>query len=1688
MRSDPMGARLLERVLHSLAEPASLLPRLAAVWLWGDEIVAELADASGRALPDPWRAGPDARRWFLSRESAKVYADRDEAAETLHFPHLVSVGTGDDLRLLLNLDAGTGLGTVTGPYGQRRDLVEAIAAELATAPWSGQVRVTGVGVAYDLASSLPDRVEFLPDIPALIESMAGGPEPDAVLTGWAARPAHPATASRVVLIGELDYDEARQLAALAARGGRTGPRILAATMFPDLPGAGYEIKLARDGRISAPLLGVDGAPESAPPARARTRPAPRTERPPSWSAGPLVPGSRPTALAGAHWTFTAVLPGGSEADVVLEADESTPVRAVADQLAQLAPRGTESDLFTSEGARLARYATLAQTPLYDGCRVHLGAPPEGGANAQDGGVRLTSEGFARFRDAYVSPAAGGMLAFDRQAADEENAMRGVPAAGGRDELPAPSRNPFLIQLLHWLYLAYKPRRRGRALDRRPRETRPRFPDSFELPGQVFGAPARLWERGPDHPDHLVLRVGRGAGAAPVTLDVRRGGGVGIAADRDVARRLAGWLVAQTVLLHPPSDVAVRVLTDESGEKFWRFARWLPPDGLMSRGGRPVRISREPAAHTRHLDEAALIIHERLRGERGAGALWGDTALLLVLDDPAALRTAPWAEEVLRQGPDVGVHVICLAENEQQLLDPHGTRLVADGTGVWVTDLAEEDGGTGQRCVPDQWVPAQLDAVARLLAPLRDAIAAPAEPPAERLLDLLDLDSPTAERIRDRWQGTPRSPAAVLGGSAGRPFVLDLRADGPHALVAGMAGSGMEELVCAWLTALAVANRPDELNLLFVHHDGGEAFARAARLPHTVGVHTALDTYAAARGLTALDAELTRRQRLVKEAGARDFEQYSVIRATDATDLPALPRLVLVVSDLAQLREELPAFVHGLIDATRRGPALGVHVVFATRRPSDAVTPDLLECVPLRIVLRLADPADSELLIGTPGAARLDPGPHGLVHVRRASGPLELLRRARLGERQDEPSAAPGAVRLRVTDWTGAPQQSAVRTPVAAGAAGGELADLVRAVGQAATALDDLPAQRVPWPPPLPLSVRLKETAVGPDARWPLRPRPATRTPVVFGLRDDPGTQGFRQAAWDLDQDGPLLVSGDAGSGRTQLLLTLAVAVAEQYSVEDVHLYAIDCGSGDLGVLTDLMHCGAVVTTDETERLRRLVDKLVNTVRSRQELFTRSGIRSLHGHRQERRGREKPPYLVLLLDGWEEFLDWVQRTSSHQCGLDLLDLLQDTRTGICPVITGGRQVLGLRHGWSDSTTLVLRQADRRDYQRAGLQGRPLPPVFGPGRALYAGSGAEAQIALTDRIQETVTETRQRNAGVPLECKPFRIGSSALAADRFSLGPAGRPVGREDVFAWLNRNYRDGTPAALLGPRRAGKSWIVKELQERMRSEGLGNVQKVVTLSNLDGLGSQDDLAVRLMPELAETARPAEELMRLAGAGSGSSRLVLLLDEVGRLTCYEPAAVSWLRDLGQEGAWLVYCGTYKDWNDTLRHALKEPGSSFGNDVNHFTLGPLAEPDAREFLIGTAENESLVIPSVTADRILKDVGPWPFYLQVVGDALVRAARAGSTLALGDDRELRSLIERELLVNKADVFRSRWSELGPAAREALLGARGSLPKDPSAAQGQQLREVGLLLPQNKWLTDRPFFDWIDYAYHELHDEEQHR
>ena len=215
-------------------------------------------------------------------------------------------------------------------------------------------------------------------------------------------------------------------------------------------------------------------------------------------------------------------------------------------------------------------------------------------------------------------------------------------------------------------------------------------------------------------------------------------------------------------------------------------------------------------------------------------------------------------------------------------------------------------------------------------------------------------------------------ACAVGQTREGPLVLDLLADGPHAVVGGTTGSGKSELLIAWLLAMAASQSPAALTFLLFDFKGGSSFGDLPQLPHCVGLVTDLDGPGVSRAVESLAAELRHRERVLAAAAARSIEQ-----------VPSLARLVIVVDEFAAMAAELPELHARLADLAARGRSLGVHLVLCTQKPAGVVRDAVLANVPLRISMRVIDRADSVAVIGTPAAAvHCDPG---RVWVARAGG-------------------------------------------------------------------------------------------------------------------------------------------------------------------------------------------------------------------------------------------------------------------------------------------------------------------------------------------------------------------------------------------------------------------------------------------------------------------------------------------------------------------------------------------------------------------------------------------------------------------------------------------------------------------------------------------------------------------------------
>ncbi|HWH97258.1 MAG TPA: FtsK/SpoIIIE domain-containing protein [Pseudolysinimonas sp.] len=214
-------------------------------------------------------------------------------------------------------------------------------------------------------------------------------------------------------------------------------------------------------------------------------------------------------------------------------------------------------------------------------------------------------------------------------------------------------------------------------------------------------------------------------------------------------------------------------------------------------------------------------------------------------------------------------------------------------------------------------------------------------------------------------------SAALGSAADGVAVIDLVADGPHAVVAGTTGAGKSELLVSWVLGMAAGRSPQEVSFVLVDFKGGAAFAPLAGLPHVVGTLSDLDATLARRAIESLRAEVRRREFALASAG---------VRAIDELPVGELARLVVIVDEFAALVTESPELHALFADLAARGRSLGIHLILCTQRPAGVVRDAVLANVAVRVALRVADRADSMGLIGDDAAARLPPHPRGRAVV------------------------------------------------------------------------------------------------------------------------------------------------------------------------------------------------------------------------------------------------------------------------------------------------------------------------------------------------------------------------------------------------------------------------------------------------------------------------------------------------------------------------------------------------------------------------------------------------------------------------------------------------------------------------------------------------------------------------------------
>ena len=423
-------------------------------------------------------------------------------------------------------------------------------------------------------------------------------------------------------------------------------------------------------------------------------------------------------------------------------------------------------------------------------------------------------------------------------------------------------------------------------------------------------------------------------------------------------------------------------------------------------------------------------------------------------------------------------VLALAETDAALPPGCGTVVQVRGPmQAWIVRSPGTRAGLGFR--PELVAAEQAHPFARLLS--ERAAAAGLVQPRHALPDVVAFGDlhPTADTAAQAAAHVSAALDCVIGIGDDGPMRIDLVRQGPHAVVGGTTGSGKSELLVTWVADMARSRSVTEVTFLLVDFKGGAAFAPLLVLPHCVGMITDLDAVAAERALASLGAELRFREGALRDAGVRDLAQAPAL---------GIPRLVIVVDEFATMLQSFPDLHALFVDIAARGRSLGVHLILCTQRPAGVVRDSLLANCSLRMSLRVNNRADSEAVIGTDAAAALSP-------------------------------SLPG--RCLISGGEGEPHACQVATTTAA-----DIRGIARTAAPAA-------APRRPWRAPLPPRLTQRDVCLGDD----IAPVPAGT--LILGLIDDPDRQRYRVARHDPHRDGHLIVIGDARTGKSTLLSTLA---------------------------------------------------------------------------------------------------------------------------------------------------------------------------------------------------------------------------------------------------------------------------------------------------------------------------------------------------------------------------------------------------------------------------------------------------------------------------------------------------------------------------------------------------------------------
>ena len=721
------------------------------------------------------------------------------------------------------------------------------------------------------------------------------------------------------------------------------------------------------------------------------------------------------------------------------------------------------------------------------------------------------------------------------------------------------------------------------------------------------------------------------------------------------------LILQLISYYSGFDLKIVVITTEDNKKKWEYLKYLPHCISEDQENHFFATTEEEIKQT-------MNYLEKIRSERSKGDNPIDNDepktikdekpeekyknfeqyYLLITDNFISTKKYEFIDHIVSEDYNYGFSILMFEETMQNLPSSceHFVALTDTNGGIFSKDLSEDN----QRLFnPEFQEDNNNKEYSEILAniPIMGSSMANVLPTSLSFLEMYKVGKIEQLNIANRWMNNnpTLSLQAPLGVHPdGKLFELDLheKAHGPHGLVAGATGSGKSEFIITYILSMAVNYHPYEVQFVLIDYKGGglagafENKETGLKLPHLAGTITNLDTAEMNRTLVSIKSELQRRQKKFNEArdalneSTVDIYKYQRYYREGKVKEP-ISHLFIISDEFAELKSQQPEFMDELVSTARIGRSLGVHLILATQKPAGVVDDQIWSNSRFKVCLKVQTSEDSLELLKRPEAASIKETGRFYLQVG-FDEIFEIGQSAWCGAKYNPTERIlksynddiifidnNGNTIKKINDKV--KEENQVDN-------GEQLTNIVKMLYKISER-NNIKSTSL-WLPSLNPVTYIADLIKKYDFK-----STSYDLNILIGEYDDPEHQFQDKLTINLTNCGNVLIYGNAGSGKENLLTTLIYTSCIMHTTDEVNFYILDFGAEVLSAFNNMPQVGDIATVIDKDKIRNHFISIEREINKRKELF-----KEYNGSYEQflKQSNQKLPLIVTVINNFESFAE------------------------------------------------------------------------------------------------------------------------------------------------------------------------------------------------------------------------------------------------------------------------------------------------------------------------------------------------------------------------------------------------------------------------------------------------------------------